>query len=581
LILEEKMQQSIDIVIPTYNQSAFTLKCFQSIKQFTNIKYRIIWIDNNSSENEYNTVRNWLIDNEINFFNIRNTENLGFIKATNQGIATSTSPYICLMNNDTKAVPGWDDKMLVIFDMEPNAGMVGSLCSIANNWQNINRFRRTYPMVITPYFEVPASRSLAFFCTLIKREVIKEIGYLSEDFGIGFGDDDWYSELVRKAGFKLFLALDIVIPHYHRTTFSSCFDKEEIKKMQDQALEKFNKKCGEDKSMKETDKLKVFFALGDKGGSGFVRVITPAIYLENKCNVKIWIDEKDNPYINESDILVMQRQSNPKIISFIDILKTTGKKVVYELDDNLWQIPHNNSHKVFWKPETIKNVERIISLCDGVTVSTEPLADIVRKFSKNVVVLPNSMEFAPWMDEPKKENNKVRIGWAGGYQHKCDLDICSHVLKEIAEKYKDKVQIVFMGMMPDDFLGIAEHYPFVEYSLYIDSLRKLNFDIGILPLEDNMFNKSKSAIKFVDYSALHIASIASPVYPYATTIENGITGLLVKKNRYKEWIKSIELLINDVDLRNKIADNSNKFVKEKFDISKNVKLWDEFYRGLM
>lgn len=79
-----KKPQSIDIVIPTFNQSAFTLKCLQSIKQFTNIEYRIIWIDNNSSDIEYNTVRNWLIEHKVNFFGIRNTENLGFVKATNQ-----------------------------------------------------------------------------------------------------------------------------------------------------------------------------------------------------------------------------------------------------------------------------------------------------------------------------------------------------------------------------------------------------------------------------------------------------------------------------------------------------------------
>lgn len=66
------------------------------------------------------------------------------------------------MNNDVEVVDGWIDKMLSIFDMEPNAGMVGSLCSIANNWQNINGFKRTYPNVVTPYFEIPAGRSLAF-----------------------------------------------------------------------------------------------------------------------------------------------------------------------------------------------------------------------------------------------------------------------------------------------------------------------------------------------------------------------------------------------------------------------------------
>lgn len=577
-------QQLIDIVVPTFNQSLFTLRCFQSIKQFTK-NFRIIWIDNGSVDSEYNAVKKWLVDNNVNFFGIRNMENLGFIKATNQGIATSTSSYICLMNNDVEVVDGWKNKMLSVFKLEIKAGMVGSLCTIANNWQNIERFQRTFPMVTVPYFEVPSSRSIAFFCTFIKREVIKEVGYLSEDFGIGLGDDDWYCEQTRRAGFKLFLSLDTIIPHYHRTTFKSRFTDTEIKKMQDVALNKFRKKCGiviEDNVVKkDEDKLKVFFALGDMGGSGFVRIISPAVYLENKCNMKIVIDSKDNDFIKDCDILVMQRQCKDKVSSFVDLLRLSGKKVVYELDDNIWQIPNDNSHKVFWKPATLKIVEDILKRCNGVTVSTEPLANVVRKFNQNVVVLPNSIEFSKWMDEPvKRYDDKIRIGWAGGHQHKGDLTICLHALKEIAEKYKDKVQVVFMGMMPDEFIGIAEHYPFVEYQLYMDNLKNLNFDIGVLPLVDNAFNVCKSNVKWIDYAACHIASVASPVYPYNESIANGITGLIVKKNRHIEWIKSIELLINDVDLRITLAENANKVVKEKFDIAKNIRLWDEFYRGL-
>ncbi len=589
-----------DIIIPTFNQSTYTIKCFESIMKYSrNHDYRIIWIDNESDTMEYISVHDFLnknIELKAKVIDYRNQENLGFVKGTNMGIAISTAPYVVFMNNDTEAVEGWLDKLLNVFQREPDAGVVGPLCSIGASWQNIDNIRNHIDISVPCDKYLETKHMVAFFCAMIKREVIKKVGYLSEDFGIGLGDDDWYCEQVRRSGFRIFVTLNCVIPHYHRTTFKSLYKEEEIKDMQEKAIALFySKKEGlletegakikpylEKPLIEPDNSLKIFFLVGDMGGSGALRIFTPAIYLEQRCNnIKVVVDETTkNPFLLKSDVIVLQRAKNEEAISFIQGLRSEDKKVVYETDDDLWHIPPDNNFKSFYQPQQLRIMEKIIASCDAVTVSTEPLAEQIRKFNKNVHVLPNSMEFDSWMDDKQEKGDQIRIGWAGGHQHNCDLKVCHHVLLEIAERYKNKIQLVFMGMMPDDFMGIAEHYPFIPYQLYMGELQRLKLDIGVLPLAENRFNHSKSSIKYVEFSALHIASIASPVYPYLNTIIHNETGLIVKKNRYGEWIKALTSLIEDDEIRHTLAEKANKYVKENFNIQYNIKRWEKVYRNL-
>ena len=73
--------------------------------------------------------------------------------------------------------------------------------------------------------------------------------------------------------------------------------------------------------------------------------------------------------------------------------------------------------------------------------------------------------------------------------------------------------------------------------------------------------------------------IASDVEPYGSTITNGETGLLVqsKGSVHFDWYKKIKRLILDEQLRLRLAENANKFIKANYDISKNIDQWKDAY----
>ena len=256
--LEIEDIDKIDIIIPNYttDQSLqINLDCLISIRKHLK-NYRLIFVDNNGPLR--NEIKNELKNHE-DVFLIENTENLGFIKAVNQGIATATADYIFLLNNDTALTHRSVHKLLETLKKEENVMAIGCLCNTNGSWQNVDNARRGLELDIKPYegthdeyaeyldstipgvYKIRKSGMIAFFATLFKRDVIKKVGYLNEEYNIGLCDDDDYCLRILKAGYHLAVRCDTLIFHNHRTTFKQLFSEEELKEYQTKNTEYFHK----------------------------------------------------------------------------------------------------------------------------------------------------------------------------------------------------------------------------------------------------------------------------------------------------------------------------------------------------
>lgn len=178
--------------------------------------------------------------------------NLGFVKATNLGLARSTAPYVVFMNNDAFPAEGIFDRMKEILGME-GVGIVGPVSS--SGWQDIQRLgvpsdtvtiedRQAWLKEKNHGKMVTQKPMVAFFCAMVKRETVKKIGYLSESYGIGFGDDDDYCKRIKEKGMSVVQALDCYCEHNRRTTFRSLWTEDEIRHMQREAKAQYVKTWG-------------------------------------------------------------------------------------------------------------------------------------------------------------------------------------------------------------------------------------------------------------------------------------------------------------------------------------------------
>jgi GT2 family glycosyltransferase len=231
-LLDLMPQMRYDIIVPHYGSSKLTdlcLRCIESIRE-NSWNYRLILVDNGSPEFRR-------LEPEVRRHPhtlIRNTKNLGFVRAVNQGLWSSTAERIVILNNDTEVVAGWLEKLdaALIQDI----GLAGPRTT-AGSWQGQTPDQGGIVIL-------PETSMLAFFCVMIRRDVLETVGVLDQQFGVGFGDDDDYCYRAQRMGFRLAFVSDLVIPHHHRSTFRTLYVDDEIRNMQQTAMQTFHRKHG-------------------------------------------------------------------------------------------------------------------------------------------------------------------------------------------------------------------------------------------------------------------------------------------------------------------------------------------------
>ena len=247
----------VDIIVPVYNQSRMTMNCFLSVKIYTTVPYRIIWVDNGSGESNFRYMKELVELENIPHLIIRNSENLGFISAINEGLIVSNNDVV-LLNNDVIVSPRWLSKMIAISERQEDIGMVGCITN-KSAWQHLaylnKEWKMNYPTYkgdIEKYNEIIeklypkgfkyATRSLSFFCVFLKRKMIDEVGYLNKEFDMGFGDDDDYCHRVDMTRHKRVVSLDTFVEHKFRATWVNLYTADEIRKIQGKNIELLKKK---------------------------------------------------------------------------------------------------------------------------------------------------------------------------------------------------------------------------------------------------------------------------------------------------------------------------------------------------
>lgn len=265
------------------------------------------------------------------------------------------------------------------------------------------------------------------------------------------------------------------------------------------------------------------------------------------------------------DVIVAQRWNKHSGLEVWRRARTPFSRIVYDLDDDIFHItPENwNAYNLYGDPVVQDAVAHSAEVADLVTVSTEPLAAVMREFSGNVVVLGNAVP--GWvLDLPRAERDRPRVGWGGGASHGVDIGIIADPVRRFLKRFPGWD---FQCNGTDYKLTINApgtrmfYVPWTQVNKdpagYYQSV---DFDIGLCPLWPTTFTESKSGLKAIEYGARGIPSVATDCPAYRVVIEHGVSGFLVKEEH--EWLKYMSELARDDTLRAKMGEAARAMAAE-------------------
>lgn len=243
-------------------------------------------------------------------------------------------------------------------------------------------------------------------------------------------------------------------------------------------------------------------------------------------------------------------------------------KFVLDMDDNLFAINRDNigwwtkmSHEKTHELQTIVLKSKYI-----ITTNHHLAGELKKRDVKNVEIVPNFISQGYKQYHPNN-GDKVKIGYFGGSSHFYDVHNTgfTDALERIMHKYKNVIA-ESAGMPIENYLP-KSRYTYEAgargYKWETEIFPALQFDISVGPLVDNVFNLSKSDIKWQETARMGAAFVGSNVRPYAETVRNGVDGLIVE-NTEEAWYEALEKLVLDADYRKKIAKNAEERVNKDF-----------------
>jgi hypothetical protein len=243
--------------------------------------------------------------------------------------------------------------------------------------------------------------------------------------------------------------------------------------------------------------------------------------------------------------------------------------LVSEIDDD----PHH------WR-EFVESDFYAYRAVHAVTVSTEPLANMIRQWNPNVQVFPNAiLELPPQTAQRPDSGQRLRI-FFGALNRSADWASMQAGVLAAAAELAGAVEFV---VVHDDVVSKSlaavvntEFHPTLPYAAYMDLLRTCH--VALLPLNDTPFNRLKSDLKFIECCAAGVVPVCSPVV-YAERPEHHEIGLFAETA--DQWKHALLALASDPNEVAQRAALGRDYVRRQRMHSQQAPEREAYYQSLM
>jgi glycosyltransferase involved in cell wall biosynthesis len=279
--------------------------------------------------------------------------------------------------------------------------------------------------------------------------------------------------------------------------------------------------------------------------------------------------------VDDYDAVLVYREAALVGPALIERLVARRKPIIYQLDDPLY-IPYKSPFsgrfsylKFFGKVSSICRMSRVV------IVNSRHHAEYARRYARDVRQIPSVVDGDLYTPQKSNGAGPVCLGWSGSASTVGNLQVIAGPLHEVARR--EDVHLRVVGVTEPPFTGVATTAVPWCAEREVEDLRPL--DVGLLPLPLNEWNKRKFFLKLVQYMALGIPAVCTPLGSNPDVVEAGRTGFLASTP--EEWVTSLERLVVDADLRKEMGARASEVAHGKYTLQANAgRIVDAFRAAL-
>ena len=280
---------------------------------------------------------------------------------------------------------------------------------------------------------------------------------------------------------------------------------------------------------------------------------------------------------NDYDIIFVFREGFlTGTVLFEELLSKSKAKMVFDFDDAIWHFDVSEANKSMGWLKNPGKTARLISFADIIFAGNQYLADYAKHHNDNVVIVPTTIDTDEYVATPFVDKKQICIGWSGSVTTIKHFEMAIPFLKILKAKYGERIKIKVIG--DKSYSNHELNISGIGWRRETEIKELSEIDIGIMPLPNDEWAKGKCGLKGLQYMALNIATIMSPVGVNTDIIQDGTNGFLADVS--EEWVDKISRLIDDSNLRRTLANNGRTTVLEKYSVKANAPLYLKYFNEL-
>jgi len=258
------------------------------------------------------------------------------------------------------------------------------------------------------------------------------------------------------------------------------------------------------------------------------------------------------------ELIVIEGQLFPYLPPVAErLLQWCRYRVVVEMDDAIYLTRRHE-----------KKMPALLSMVTGAIVGNEGLASYARQFSPRVFVVPTVVDterFVPdrerSADSAGRSSEVITIVWMGLAYNLNYLDVLAPVLRALQSRFHVRLRVICS--QPPRMPGVALEFRPWDMRREVSDMQDAS--IGVMPLEDTEWARGKCGLKLLQYLAVGLPSVASPVGVNCHIITNGENGFLASTE--EDWYDRLEALCRQPHVRARIGLAGRRTVEERYSLA--------------
>ena len=293
----------------------------------------------------------------------------------------------------------------------------------------------------------------------------------------------------------------------------------------------------------------------------------------------------------DADLVYVMREACLMGLPWVEtsLAALAGKPMIYDLDDPVWLSYRSPTYgKLAMLAKMPGKANFLMRMADAVIAGNDFVAAHARHYNKHVTVVPTVVDTDRFRPTPAAGSHAgsnagsnagfdtgshnmdelVTLGWIGSHSTTSFMDAIIDALDEAARQVSFRLVVV------------GASHPFYPRHFEVDNRswsldREIadfqSLDIGLYPMEPSQWAMGKSGLKAVQYGAVGIPTIASPVGAVNQVVEQDRTGLLASTPA--QWRDAVVRLVSDPNLRTDMGNAARKRIEEQYSLAVWAPRW--------